>query len=157
MKVAWLIASVLGVGLLVGVGSWWALRATVRAFEPTAWSDDGVPREEAQRVFGVRFVERPTGWRARQVNLQDASFELLARLGDEAATRRFLEANRLEVDASGEVDLDAHQEELTQLAGPVRNRRALRGALLESERFDRVAALLDVEGASWLAIEAREH
>lgn len=152
-----LAAALLGVVVLVGGGSWWALQSTVRAFEPTAWSDDGVPREEAARVFGVRFPQRPTGWRARQVNVQDASFELLARLGDERATRRFLETNRLEVDASTQVDLDAHEEELTRLVGPVHGRRALRGDALEAERFDRVAALLDVEGATWLAIEAREH
>ncbi len=45
--------------------------------------------------------------------MQDASFELLARLGDEGATRHFLE-----VEVSAQVDLDANEEEVTRLVGP---------------------------------------
>jgi hypothetical protein len=153
-------AALVGVVLTVGGGSLWVLQSTVRAFEPARWSDDGVPREEALRVFGVRFPDRPATWRARQVNAQDASFEALALLGDGAAARRFLTANALEVDAEADADaalfLDAPEEELATLAGPVETRRVLKGALLDSPRFGRAAALLEVKGATWVALEAVE-
>lgn len=153
-------AALVGVVLTVGGGSLWVLQSTVRAFEPARWSDDGVPREEALRVFGVRFPDRPATWRARQVNAQDASFEALALLGDATAARRFLEANALAVDAEADADaalfLDAPEEELASLAGPVEGRRVLKGAPLESSRFERAAALLEVKGETWVALEAIE-
>jgi hypothetical protein len=131
----------------------------VRAFEPPPWSDDAALRDETPRVFGVRFVERPTQWRARQQSAQDVAFVALARLGDGAATQRFLEKNQLEPAAEAgddAVDLDATEEELQRLAGPVRARRALKGQALESAQFTRSVVLLETGEGTWVALEAHE-
>jgi hypothetical protein len=154
-----LVVMVLVASVVVGAGSYWTLRSTVRAFEPPAWSDDAALRDETGRVFGVKFVERPTVWRARQQSAQDVAFVALARLGDAAATQRFLDKNQLEPQAEAgddAVDLDATEEELGRLAGPVRARRVLKGKALESPQFTRSVVLLDVGEVSWVALEAHE-
>jgi hypothetical protein len=137
----------------VGAGAYFTVKATADTLTPGQWSGELMARTDAPRVFGVRFPERPARWRVRQLDLGDASLEALAELGDAAATARFLAANALKSCDGQPGELDAALDELHRLTH--RQARATRAcALPDDAEFERTLTLLEVEGSSWVLLDA---
>lgn len=141
------------VTVAVGAGAYLTVKASADTLTPGQWSGDLMPRTDAPRVFGVRFPERPARWRVRQLDLGDASLEALAELGDAAATARFLAANALGACAGQPGELDAALDELQRLTH--RQAKATRScALPDDAEFERQLTLVEVEGTSWVVLDA---